>query len=237
MRLSANALNAVQNNSESNTAAFTPTRLHFTDNQQTTPTIDQPQTQNISPLPFNQESPTMQDSTPEAPTQINNDTTTDQQNQDDSQYEMSIDHSSTRSADSTELLLQRIDDLTETLQLERDNNAILMSTLEEQQNNTANQPNTDQQINDLRQQINELKNQATPTSTPTVNNEILEVIKQQQILMSRHMSENTSILQKFGESIQSLQEATLKSAKAAEKQAQEAIESRQKKGPQSSKLP
>ena len=55
--------------------------------------------------------------------------------------------------------------------------------------------------------------------------------------MKIQMEQNTKMLQDFGQGFHALQQATLQSATATERQANETISSRQKKGPISNRLP
>jgi deoxyuridine 5'-triphosphate nucleotidohydrolase len=225
MQFQNDALQRLQTDAEPSIPAFTPTKLRSSNNQSeeiniTSPTPSTQQHQNTMNPPNQQQTP----STTQIPTE-------------EEQYEMTPDQESTSS---TQALLQRIDDLTETLQLERDNNSMLMNTLEQVRENKLTPPtNTDIQLNELKQEILQLKQQQTMQyNQPTTNtSDTLAVIKAQQELMTQHMSANTMILKEFGDSMKSLKEATIKSAEAAEKQTAETIASRKQKGPQSSKLP
>ena len=130
---------------------------------------------------------------------------------------------------STPDLLRRIDDLADMLELERDNNIALVSTLEYERTNNADQ------INELRTQM---KNLPTVTaSSPQPDPMLYSLIQQQQALMQTQMEQNNNLLHEFGHGLKQLQQATLKSATATERQADDTIASRLKKGPITNRLP
>ena len=132
-------------------------------------------------------------------------------------------------SNNTNDLLRRIDELADMLDLERDNNNVLMQTLEYERTDNR------QQINELR---NEMKHLQPPTTkTPPHDNMMYTLIQQQQQMMQAQMQQNNDLLHKFGSGLQALQKATLKSATATERQADETIASRIKKGPLTNRFP
>ena len=132
---------------------------------------------------------------------------------------------------STTDLLRRIDDLSEMLELERDNNTALMSTIQLERNTNTTE------INDLRIEMQKL-HVPTPTPPPPKNDaRMYGLIEQQQAMMQSQMQQNSTLLHEFGKGLQALQQATMKSALATERQAEESINARIKKGPMTNRFP
>ncbi len=170
----------------------------------------------------------------------------------DPNYSITSDEpTSTDSTKNTSQLLRQIGQLTNELKLERENN----TTMQDNMNWYANQhhndiKNLEAQIETLQAETDRLRQESHPTSNPTappppststnpstIDPNILALIQQQQQMLSNHMNQSNKILAEFGDGIKSLKEATLKSAAAAEKQANETIAARVKKGPTNNKLP
>ena len=140
---------------------------------------------------------------------------------------------------------------------QNDITANLKSTIENLQNELqsikANTPtknsNTDQTAADLHTDSKQTHAHDKPKSAnklppppafpqqSTIDPTLFALIQQQQQIMTKHMEQNNRILAEFGKGIDSLRDATLKSAKAAEQQAAETIKARERKGPTNNRLP
>ena len=66
---------------------------------------------------------------------------------------------------------------------------------------------------------------------------MLKLLEQQQHMFAAHMARSNSILTTFGDGIDSLRKATLKSAEAAERHTTHAQQAHDKKGPSNNRLP
>jgi hypothetical protein len=171
---------------------------------------------------------TMNTSTPTTPTLMPNKTTESNTDAHTDNYTMTSDDetpASNHTTTETNDLINTIDELQEELMLEHKNNNAARDSL------TWQQEHHNKTITILNDKINHLRKlqqsqPSTPTPPiPTPDSSILALIKQQQETLNAHIIQNSQILAEFRKGIQSLQEATVKTAIATEKQTQETIDS------------